>query len=88
LTIQAAHVFGTSYKVDADERAIMADIAAHGPAQASMFLVAEFEVYASGVFTTRSKAYIGAHAVKIVGWGVDGGTKYCGMVKVAALARP
>ena len=41
-----------------------------------MYLVAEFEVYASGVFSTRSKAYIGAHAVKIVGWGVDGATKY------------
>lgn len=73
---QAEHVFGSSYKVDADEEAIMAEIAAHGPVQASMFLVAEFEVYESGVFTTSSKAYIGAHAVKIVGWGVDGGTKY------------
>jgi len=73
---QAAHVFGTAYKVDADEAAIQADIVAHGPVQASMFLVAEFEVYSSGVFTTTSKQYIGAHAVKIVGWGVDGATKY------------
>lgn len=39
--------------------------------KASMFLVPEFEVYKSGVFTTNSSAYIGAHAVKIVGWGTD-----------------
>ena len=30
----------------------------------------------SGVYTTNSKDYIGMHAVRIVGWGVDDGTKY------------
>jgi cathepsin B len=68
---QAAHVFGTSYKVDANVSAIQADIMAHGPVNAGMFLVAEFEVYKSGVFSTTSAAYIGAHAVTIVGWGTD-----------------
>ena len=115
---QAAHKFGTSYKVDANVAAIQADILAHGPVQASMllttyylllttyyslltthhsllitynllltthyslltihgpvqasmFLVPEFEVYQRGVFTTSNTKYIGAHAVKIVGWGVD-----------------
>ena len=63
--------------MDASVAAIQADIVAHGPAQASMYLVAEFEVYTSGVFTTRSQEYIGAHAVKLVGWGVDGGVDYC-----------
>ena len=68
---QAAHKFGRSYKVDATVAAIQADILMHGPAQASMFLTAEFEVYKSGVFTTTSAAYVGAHAVRIVGWGTD-----------------
>jgi cathepsin B len=68
---QAAHTFGTSYKVDANVAAIQADIMAHGPVNAGMFLVAEFEVYKSGVFSTTSAAYIGAHAVTIVGWGTD-----------------
>ena len=48
---------------------------AHGPVQASMYLTAPFEVYKSGVFTTQSKAYIGMHAVKITGWGIDNATK-------------
>lgn len=73
---QASHKFATSYKVDKDVLAIQTDILNHGPAQASMFLVAEFEVYKSGVFTTQSKDYIGAHAVRVVGWGVDGDTPY------------
>ena len=72
---QAAHKFGVSYKVDANVQAIQTDLMAHGPAQASMFLVAAFEVYKKGVFTTSSADYIGAHAVKIVGWGVDNSTK-------------
>eukprot|EP00756_Hemistasia_phaeocysticola_P015332 Hpha_TRINITY_DN15404_c0_g1::TRINITY_DN15404_c0_g1_i3::g.173212::m.173212/K01363/CTSB; cathepsin B len=68
---QASHMFGTSYKVDKDVKAIQTDILAHGPVAAGMFLVTEFEVYSAGVFTTKSTDYIGAHAVKIVGWGHD-----------------
>jgi C1A family cysteine protease len=55
--------------VDANVAAIQSDILAHGTVQASMLLVSEFEVYSSGVFTTRSEDYIGVYAVKIVDWG-------------------
>ena len=41
-----------------------------------MYLVPSFEVYKSGVYTTTEKHYIGAHAVKIVGWGIDSGSPY------------
>jgi len=71
---QAAHKFGVSYKIDPNVKAIQTDLMAHGPSQASMFLTADFETYKSGVFTTSSTHYIGAHAVKIVGWGVDKNT--------------
>ena len=67
-------MFKRSYKVDSNVDAIQTDIMKYGPVQASMYLVSEFEVYQSGVFTTRSTDYIGAHAVKIVGWGVDAAT--------------
>ena len=70
---QAAHKFATSYKVAAKAAAIQGEIATHGPVQASMFLTADFEVYRSGVFTTTSTDYVGAHAVRIVGWGTDAG---------------
>jgi len=73
---QAAHKFASSYKVDNNVEAIQRDILAHGPSQASMYLVPSFEVYKSGVFATTDTKYIGAHAVKIVGWGVDAGLPY------------
>lgn len=73
---QAAHLFATSYKVDSNVEAIQRDILAHGPSQASMFLVPDFEVYHKGVYTTANTEYIGAHAVKIMGWGLDSGTPY------------
>jgi cathepsin B len=73
---QHTHLFKTSYKVDAKAPAIQMEIASHGPVQASMFLVQEFETYKSGVFTTKSTTYIGAHAVKIIGWGTDAGVDY------------
>ncbi|CAK0827428.1 unnamed protein product [Prorocentrum cordatum] len=73
---QASHLFATSYKVDANVEAIQRDILAHGPSSASMFLVPSFEVYRSGVYTTTDQQYIGAHAVKIMGWGIDSGLHY------------
>lgn len=73
---QAAHKFTSSYKLDNNIALIQADIMKHGPVQASMFLVPEFEVYKAGVFTTKNTDYIGAHAVKIVGWGNDSGMDY------------
>merc|ERR1712086_191204 len=68
---QASHKFGSSYKLDNNVEAIQRDLMTHGPVQASMFLIDEFEIYKSGVFDTASTTYIGAHAVKIVGWGTD-----------------
>lgn len=36
----------------------------------------DFENYASGVYKATSSKSVGGHAVKLVGWGVDGGVKY------------
>jgi len=41
-----------------------------------MYLVPSIEIYKSGVYTTTDTKYIGAHAVKIVGWGADSGMPY------------
>ena len=71
---QATHKFGSSYKVEGNVAAIQMEIAAHGPVQASMFLLPAFEIYKSGVFQSTSTKWIGAHAVKIVGWGIDNTT--------------
>jgi cathepsin B len=73
---QAAHRFGSSYKVANNAEAIQRDILANGPVQAGMWLTADFEIYSSGVFTTTSTEIIGGHAVRIVGWGIEQGMPY------------
>ena len=37
---------------------------------------ADFEDYVSGVYQPNTTEVIGGHAVRIVGWGTDGGVKY------------
>ena len=37
---------------------------------------ADFENYAGGVYKQTTDKTLGGHAVRIVGWGVDSGTKY------------
>lgn len=73
---QADHKFSSSYKVDNNVQAIMTDIITNGPSQTSMYLVADFEVYKSGIYYTKSTDYIGAHAVRIMGWGTEDGIDY------------
>lgn len=75
---QAKHMFAASYKIENDVEAIQQDIMAHGPVSAGMFIVPEFEIYASGIFTGSFvyNDYIGGHAVKLIGWGVEQGVKY------------
>jgi len=75
---QGSHKFATSYKVDNNMKAIQMDIMLHGPAQASMFTIEEFEVYHGGVFNTDKTDYTGAHAIKIVGWGVTNASEPAG----------
>jgi len=54
----------------------MNDIAAHGPAEAGFSVYQDFMSYKSGVYQHKSGGLLGGHAVKIVGWGVEGSTPY------------
>jgi len=47
-----------------------------GPVETAFTVYSDFENYASGVYKHVSGAPVGGHAVKITGWGVDGGVKY------------
>ena len=47
-----------------------------GPVETAFTVYSDFENYAGGVYTHVSGSVAGGHAVKMVGWGVDGGTKY------------
>jgi len=47
-----------------------------GPVETAFTVYSDFENYAGGVYKHVSGSSVGGHAVKIVGWGVDGSTAY------------
>merc|ERR1711953_352799 len=58
------------------EQNIMQDLVEHGPMYVSFSVYGDFPTYKSGVYTHTSGSYLGGHAVRLVGWGVDGSTPY------------
>jgi len=55
---------------------IKTEIQAHGPVETSFEVYQDFFSYKSGVYDPVSEDYVGNHAVKILGWGVENGTDY------------
>jgi len=51
-------------------------IMAGGPVETAFTVYSDFENYAGGIYHHVSGSMAGGHAVKIVGWGVESGTKY------------
>jgi len=71
------HYGKSAYLVDADENQIMADMYKNGPVEAAFNVYADFMTYKSGVYSYKRGAYLGGHAIKLLGWGVDAsGVKY------------
>jgi cathepsin B len=62
--------FGTSYGVSSSVTAIQTEIMNYGPVEASFSVYADFESYTGGIYQHTTGAYMGGHAVKILGWGV------------------
>jgi len=56
--------------------AIQQAIMAGGPMEVAFTVYSDFENYVSGIYHHVSGGQVGGHAVKVVGWGVDSGTKY------------
>lgn len=60
-----------------DEALIQKSISQYGPIETAFSVYSDFENYVSGVYQkTAGSEFMGGHAVKIVGWGEDNGTKY------------
>jgi len=56
---------------------IQADILKNGPVEAAFDVYEDFLTYKSGVYSHQSGEFLGGHAIKILGWGVDqSGTPY------------
>nr|ADK37857.1 putative cathepsin precursor [Sitobion avenae] len=60
---------------------IQKDVMTYGPIEASFDVYDDFPSYKSGVYEkTENASYLGGHAVKLIGWGVEEGTPYWLMV--------
>jgi cathepsin B len=69
--------FGTSsYGVPGRVADIQNEIMNHGPLEAAFSVYQDFLTYKSGVYHHTTGSMLGGHAVKILGWGVDGGLNY------------
>ncbi|CAJ0594730.1 unnamed protein product [Cylicocyclus nassatus] len=66
----------SAYLVDQDEEAIQKEIMTGGPVQAAFLVYLDFHFYSGGVYVHSIDWLVGAHAIKIIGWGVEDGLKY------------
>jgi len=72
---KSKHFGAKSYSVSGETN-IMNEIASHGPVETAFSVYQDFLTYKSGVYKRTSNVYLGGHAVKILGWGVENGVKY------------
>lgn len=69
--------FGTStYSVHSSEDQIKTELMNHGPVEAAFEVYEDFPLYKSGVYKHTTGKMLGGHAVKLMGWGEENGTKY------------
>jgi len=68
--------FGASASSASGETSIMQEIFANGPVETTFSVYQDFLSYKSGVYQRTSNVYLGGHAVKFLGWGVEGGVEY------------
>jgi len=69
------HKGKTAYSVFGESK-IMAEIFQNGPVETAFTVYADFVTYKSGVYRHTTGGALGGHAVKIVGWGAEGGDNY------------
>jgi cathepsin B len=62
----------TARGIQAMQEAIMAG----GPMEVAFTVYSDFENYAGGIYHHVSGGQVGGHAVKVVGWGSEGGVNY------------
>jgi len=66
---------GLSYRDDNQTHA-MKYIVENGPVAATFTVMGDFPTYRSGIYTHVTGAALGGHAITIVGFGIENGTKY------------
>jgi cathepsin B len=66
----------SSYSVSSDPSQIQTEIMTNGPVEAAFDVYEDFVSYKSGVYAHTTGSYLGGHAIKILGWGVENGSNY------------
>ena len=79
-------VYDKAYKIDLHKgmdphrfegvENIMTEIMKNGPVEASFSVYADFPTYKSGVYEHKTGKFLGGHAVKILGWGMENNMPY------------
>ena len=64
------------YKISNDEKQIRQEILKNGPVTAAFSVFEDFPVYKSGVYHHVTGKFLGGHAVRIIGWGVENTIPY------------
>jgi len=70
------YTFHGSVESASGEEEIQQMIMEGGPVETAFTVYSDFENYAGGIYHHVTGEMAGGHAVKIVGWGVEDGTKY------------
>jgi len=68
--------FGSGSFSVGGENNIMQEIFTNGPVETAFSVYQDFLTYKSGVYKRTSNVFLGGHAVKFLGWGVENGVKY------------
>jgi cathepsin B len=74
--VQDKHHSKSAYQVASNQQAIMTEIMTNGPVEVSFTVYSDFLTYKSGVYQHKSGSQVGGHAVKMLGWGTEGGKPY------------
>lgn len=64
------------YELDTDAIQIQKEILKNGPVVAGFDICSDFLVYKSGVYQSTDCRFLGGHAVRIIGWGVENKVPY------------
>ena len=75
-TFKEDRYFGEEYYTVKGEEEIKTEIYERGSIESSFIVYEDFVNYKDGVYQHVEGELLGAHAIKIIGWGIENGVKY------------
>ena len=70
------HFFEKGYSISSDPAVMKTELMTNGPFEVAFTVYEDFLTYKSGIYQHVSGGWLGGHAVKLVGWGVEDGVEY------------